>query len=98
MGEYYILKGKKAVACNCTEWAQCFRNANRKVAKDTIGDSVISTVFLGLDHSFGYGPPLLFETLVFGGKLDQEMDRYTTLEEAEKGHLAMVEKVKTLNK
>lgn len=54
----------------------------------------ISTVFLGLDHSFGSGPPLLFETMVFGGPLDQEMDRYTTWEEAEIGHKVMVEGVK----
>ncbi len=50
----------------------------------------ISTVFLGLDHSFGEGPPLLFETLVFGGKHDQEMNRYSTKKEAMKGHEEIV--------
>lgn len=53
----------------------------------------VSTVFLGTDHSFGVGPPLLFETLVFGGDLDGEMGRYTTWDEAWKGHQTMVSRV-----
>jgi hypothetical protein len=54
----------------------------------------VSTVFLGVDHSFGEGPPLIFETLVFGGPLDQEMERYSTMEQALAGHEAMVERVR----
>jgi hypothetical protein len=55
---------------------------------------LISTVFLGLNHRFGEGSPLLFETMVFGGKLDEAQERYSTYEEAEKGHEKMVNKVK----
>lgn len=36
------------------------------------------------------GPPLLFETMVFGGPDDQWMDRYTTWEQAEEGHAFVV--------
>ena len=37
-----------------------------------IGDVVISTVFLALDYRRSRrGPPLLFETKVFGGSLDR---------------------------
>lgn len=43
-----------------------------KVGKNT----EVSTVFLALDHAYGGGPPVLFETLVLGGSLDQSMDRY----------------------
>jgi len=51
----------------------------------------VSTVFLGLDHSFEENePPILFETLVFNGNLDGEMRRYHTWEEAVKGHNNMV--------
>jgi len=50
-------------------------------------------VFLGLNHSFGEGPPLLFETMVFGGALDQEQARYTTWEQAEAGHKQMLARV-----
>ena len=55
----------------------------------------VSTIFMGLDHNFSNeGPPILFETMVFGGALDQEQARYATWEEAEAGHKAMVEMVK----
>ena len=95
MGIYYTLKDKKPVpASNVHEWSNWFEKTDRIVAKDTVENSRISTVFLGLDHSFGEGPPLLFETLVFDGPLADEMERYRTWEEAEAGHIKMVEKVK----
>jgi hypothetical protein len=46
----------------------------------------ISTVFLALDHSFGEGPPILFETMIFGGSFDQTCWRYATWQEAVEGH------------
>ena len=95
MSDNYILEGKKIIPCpDFFQWAKWLETADRIIAKDTIGDSYISTVFLGLDHSFSKGPPLLFETLVFGGKLDQEMDRYSTWDEAIDGHKAMIERVR----
>lgn len=97
MGEYYILDGHKVKDVNLMTWAKWFETNDRHVADEKIGDVRISTIFLGLDHSFGSGPPLLFETMVFGGPLDQEMDRYSTREEAEKGHKEMIDKVKKEN-
>lgn len=94
-GHYNILEGHEVKQVDLMTWARWFEGKDRHVANETIGDSQISTVFLGLNHSFGDGPPLLFETLVFGGKLDQEMDRYSTWDEAEAGHKAMVERVKS---
>lgn len=94
MSDRYILKGKETIPCeDLLEWAEWLKKADRKVAKDIIGESKISTIFLGLDYSFDE-KPLLFETLVFGGKLSDEMDRYSTWDEAVSGHNAMVEKVK----
>lgn len=46
----------------------------------------ISTVFLGLDHQYGSGPPILWETMVFGGVLDGFQERYATKAEALAGH------------
>jgi hypothetical protein len=66
--KYYILKDKVPVPCDFVEWAHWFETANRHVANDCIGDVRVSTVFLGLDHSWGYGPPLLFETMIFNGR------------------------------
>ena len=94
MSEHYILDGRKAIRADLMTWAKWFEKADRKVAHDIIGDARISTVFLGLDHSFGYGPKALFETMVFGGPLDQEQERCTTWEQAEAQHAAMVNRVK----
>lgn len=70
--------------------------AYRHVGMTALADDVeVSTVWLGLDHSFGLGgPPLIFETLVFGGPMDGEMDRYPTLDAAQAGHDQMVAAVR----
>lgn len=53
----------------------------------------VSTVFLGLNQNWGSDPPLLFETMVFGGEHDGERKRYSTWEEAEQGHKKICESV-----
>lgn len=90
MNRNYILDGHDAVPADLTTWARWYEKADRRVAHTDTGNERISTVFLGLNHSFGGGPPLLFETLVFSGPLDGEMDRYSTWIEAESGHAKMV--------
>lgn len=93
----YKLDGHNPVPCeDLVEWAMDLGNDDiRRVAYTELPDGVqISTVFLGLDHNFsGEGDPVLFETMVFGGEHNHEMVRYTTWEEAEKGHAEMVKKV-----
>ena len=91
----YILKGKEIIPCpDIIEWGKWMETANRRVARETFGYSDVSTIFLGIDLHHGDGPPLLFETLVFGGDLSDEMDRYSTWDEAVLGHKAMVDRVK----
>ncbi len=99
MNDKYTLEGQKPVLCNdLMKWAKWYETADRVVAKTQINDEVeVSTVFLGLDHSFGKGDPLVFETMIFGGNLDQEQDRYSTWEQAEQGHKHLVEKANTVN-
>ena len=50
----------------------------------------VSTVWLGIDHGFGSGTPILFETMVFSGNdrypYDQAQMRYCTEQEAIDGH------------
>ena len=83
----YILVGHKAQQCeDWREWGQWFETADRRVAQETYNGVRISTVFLGIDHDFRGGPPLLFETMIFGGKHDQYQERYSTWEDAEDGH------------
>lgn len=89
MGEYYVLKDRSPVRVDDVQaWALEFDGASRVVAKDTKmgGDVSVSTVFLGIDQSFGDGPPLLFETMIFGGEHDGYQDRYSTWADAEAGH------------
>jgi hypothetical protein len=81
-------------------WVKLVEFKASKVRQDTIEGWFISTVFLGTDHGFGGGPPLIFETMIFppadepeGGELDHWQDRYPTEYAARAGHdraLAMV--------
>lgn len=98
----YILEGKEPVeATNLLAWADWFETADTIVKRTTLGRKVlepyalppvtVSTVFLGLDRRFvGGGPPLLFETMVFGGERDGAQWRYSTWDEAVAGHDAAV--------
>lgn len=94
MADYYVLDGKEPRPVDMMTWAQSFEGDRVRVGKDTVGDATVSTVFLGLDHNWGDGPPLLFETMVFGGSLDETCERYSTWDEAEAGHARMIERVK----
>lgn len=95
---YAILKGRTVVGVDSVEeWASNYEDGHRRVANDVIGEIEISTVFLGLDHSFGEGPPMWFETMIFGGPLNHEMQRYSTYDEAEAGHIVMVKRVKDIS-
>lgn len=49
----------------------------------------LSTVFLGIDHSFSGGTPVLFESMIFGGDLNESQERYTSWDEAEVGHVGL---------
>ena len=76
------------------------RPAYRIVEQEYLPDLVyVSTVWLGLNHNFfNEQAPLIFETMIFAD-LDQEIDqrqlRYSTIEEAEKGHRETVRLVVT---
>lgn len=92
---HYILVDRKPVKVPLLEWAGWLDSKDRRVALDKISfldedgerHVQISTVFLGLDHNFSNeGPPILFETMIFGGNSDGFQNRYSTWEEAEEGH------------
>ena len=95
MDDKYVLEGHKPVpAKSLGEWARLYSDIkNRRVAHDHFGETRVSTVFLAIDHSWGEGPPILFETMVFGGPLDLEQDRCETWEQAEAMHKRMCERV-----
>lgn len=91
MSEHYILDGHEPKPAELMDWARWFQTAERHVAETHIGPAHVSTIFLGLDHRFGSsGPPLLFETMIFGGPHDGYQDRYATWDEAQAGHAKAV--------
>ena len=88
MDGYYILDGRKPVPCNdLIEWSKWYREENRRVNFNESNDIRVSTIFLGIDHGLDEDKPILFETMIFGGEHDEDMWRYKTWEEAEKGHI-----------
>ncbi len=98
MSDWYVLDADHNVVPSTMKKASRFFEDvdRRRVAEDVAGGGRVSTVFLCLDHSFigRNGPPLVFETMVFGGLLDGHMDRYCTWAAAVDGHAAMLHKVR----
>src|SRR5215216_723942 len=96
--KFYNRKGERV---SRDEYMTLSRN-NRSVGFAEIvfdtGDKVeISTVFLGLNHNYyGEGPPLIYETMIFGGHLNGECYRYSTEQQAAEGHMANVERASAM--
>ena len=84
------------------KWGKWMGLVDRGIIETTIGKRWISTVFLGLDHQYGDGPPLLYETMVFPIKgsephmVDEICKRYTTREKAIEGHEKIVNELRAI--
>ncbi len=94
LGKYIEQNGEPIPEDDLLAWAKWYETAARRVGDTSIGKVRVSTVFLGIDHQFGNGPPLLYETMVFGGISNEEQWRYPTRIEAEAEHAAVVERVR----
>lgn len=88
MSDKYVLDaaGNPVAVSDLVSWSQWFETADRHVARSEKDGVRVSTVFLSIDHSFGYGPPMLYETMIFGGEHDEYQDRCSTREQAERMH------------
>jgi hypothetical protein len=85
MSDLYILENGVPVKARSTlEWGRWFEENKdqKRVAYDEMRGCRISTVFLGMDHNWGEGPPILYETRIFGGEHDEWQERAATREEA----------------
>jgi len=108
--DHYVLDGHEPrLETDWMAWAMWFEKADRHVALTVLLDgSEVSTVFLGLDHGWGGGSPVLFETCVFlhedtepgstwpSGRLvpsSEVQRRYCTWAEAEIGHMELCEQL-----
>ena len=100
---HYILdKNGEPIPATMDVWAEWYEKdfpiEKRRVARTKVGNYTVSTVFLGLDHQWGKGPPVLWETMLFvkgKGHDEQDMERCSgSREQAEAMHERMVKKVK----
>lgn len=82
---------KEGNTISMEDWAKLFKDPKyKKIAVNSLDNGKrVSTVWLGLDHSFGPGRKLIFETMIFPEC--EYCERYETIEEARKGHLRAVE-------
>jgi len=93
---YRLSEDGSVVPCDVSEVR--IADPSNRLLRTELPDCVVSTVFLGVDLSYGFGLPQLWETLVFARDGDDvdwcdiDCERYATREQAELGHAAMVEK------
>jgi hypothetical protein len=82
MSRYYILVDREPVEATLKEWGE-FMDSSRGVMRTHIGKTLISTVFLGIDHGYRGCSPLLFETMIFPEVGEAEyQERCATYQEA----------------
>lgn len=72
------------------EYSKLYQETYSRIALTQFDDgSTVSTVWLGIDHSFGgNSAPIIFETMIFSAAPDADelCWRYSTEEEALEGH------------
>lgn len=88
----YVLEGHEPVqTINFVYWAMRRDKDYRVALTSSISGIEISTVFLGMEHNWRKdgSPPLLFETMIFGGEHDGDLLRSATWDEAVRIHEEM---------
>lgn len=98
MADYYDPDGNELTLL---EWSQMFEARHhgndhdwwkRTTSAEVAGKLVtISTVWLGLNHSFDPKKIEIYETMIFSGDDDGDMYRYATREEAWAHHDSLVQ-------
>jgi len=93
-GMFFDINGKPI---ELEEWGELIKGTGgdeyeyKRIGLDQVGECRVSTVWLGINHRWtGDGRPLIFETMVFGGKMDGEQWRWETKEQAEREHKRIV--------
>lgn len=102
-GRYVLNRAGEPVAePDLEKWALFFENLDRRRVEFTrVGPAAVSTVFLAINHAWGEGPPVLWETMIFGGPMDNHQERcagsreqaiamhFDTVAKARRVHLSM---------
>jgi len=90
------LYDKEGKPISMEQWSKLFEDKRYQILKQTqIGPLLVSTVWLGIDHSFGEHPPLIFETMIFGTD-EEEIWRYASEEQALAHHDELCEQIRLL--
>ena len=106
MGRYFILVDREPIEVDVLTWGRQSSERGRTVDGDEVDPwrvaetrwedgAWVSTVFLGLDHSWWEGgPPLIFESMLFGDPdcngEEEDMTRCSTWDQALVMHRQMV--------
>ncbi len=101
---HFILIEHEAVKVELLDWARWYERScehgghERRVAYTMVTPEVeVSTVFLPIETFMSalqeLDPPIIFETKVFGGPLDDMIERYCSWDDALKGHWEVVRQV-----
>lgn len=107
MSTYYVLDENKNVVAesDLKKWSAFFEDFDNRRIDETITRGIrISTVFLGMDHNWGEGDPLVFETMAFAQMSGTDdlseicgefFNRYSTYADALEGHAKIVAEVES---
>jgi len=96
MRHYILDADNHTVEVDLLTWAEWKARGDQNCRVDFTqvnSECSVSTVFMGLDHRyFGEGPPVLFETMIFGGppEIDERQWRWCSWDDAEVGHKTVV--------
>jgi hypothetical protein len=102
LGLYILDDDGEPVPCNdARQWSTWLSVPGRRVvSQETVAGFQVSTVFLGVDHAFHGGPPVLWETMIFVSgpgrrktAFDDYQRRYSSRQEALDGHAEAVRMV-----
>lgn len=93
---YVLDADNHVVEATLEEWGNFLESDAKVIGYTEITSACrVSTVFIGIDHRvWGKGPPVLFETMIFGGPLDESQWRYTSYDDAMTGHQMAVAKAR----
>lgn len=89
-GVHYYDRGGNRVTFR--EWA---KNNREVTSTHLLNGYWVSTIFIGIDHAWGNGPPMIFESMVFTSDKDMrsvDMMRYSTEVDARIGHELLCQK------
>ena len=96
--EYFKLVNRIAMPCTMEEALEFYGEDKKRVRETEIGPATVSTIFMPLNHNFGGGDPILFETMIYlRGDVDADFwegmseylnyqERCSTWAEAEEMH------------